>query len=266
MKIIRFAKERRVRYGVVTENEISVVSGTPYQHAVSGEVRITGDRYTLERVRLLAPCRPSKIVAVGRNYAEHAHESKQSLPERPYIFVKPSTAVIGPQGEIVLPKMPQRVDYEGELAVVIGRRAKSVPREQAQRYVLGYTCLNDVSARTLRYEQGQEVVRNDGDNSHAKGYDTFAPIGPWIETAISPDNLLLETVQNGTLRQSANTADLIFPIDELIEFISGVMTLLPGDIISTGTPAGIGPLRPGDVIEVRVQGIGTLRNYVVAPN
>lgn len=266
MKIIRFAANRRMRYGVVSDNKVNAVLGTPFQGAGPGELRLSDETYELERVRLLAPCRPSKIVAVGRNYAEHAHESKQSLPERPYIFVKPSTAVIGSEDEIVLPKMARRVDYEGELAVVIGRRAKSVPRNQVQRYVLGYTCLNDVSARTLRYEQGQEVVRNDGDNSHAKGYDTFAPIGPWIETAISPDNLLLETIQNGTVRQSANTADLIFPINVLVEFISGVMTLLPGDIVSTGTPAGIGPLRPGDVIEVRVQGIGTLRNYVVAAN
>lgn len=266
MKIIRFAANRRMRYGVVSDNKVNAVLGTPFQDPDPSELRLTDDTYDLERVRLLAPCRPSKIVAVGRNYAEHAHESKQPLPDRPYIFVKPSTAVIGPEDKIVLPKGPQRVDYEGELAVVIGRRAKSVPRGQARGYVLGYTCLNDVSARILRYEEGREVVRNDGDNSHAKGYDTFAPIGPCIETAISPDNLLLETIQNGTVRQSANTADLIFPIDELIEFISGAMTLLPGDIISTGTPAGIGPLRPDDVIEVRVQGIGTLRNYVVAAN
>jgi 2-keto-4-pentenoate hydratase/2-oxohepta-3-ene-1,7-dioic acid hydratase in catechol pathway len=261
MRIVRFAVGRRVRYGLLADKEVRALSGTPY----GGRCMQTTDAgYKLEDVRLLAPCTPSKIVAVGRNYAAHAQESGQPIPERPYIFVKPSTAVIGPEDKIIIPHTVERVDYEGELGVVIGRKAKAVGKEEARDYILGYTCLNDVSARTVHYEEGREVVRNDGDNSHAKGYDTFAPIGPWIETKVASDDLLLETVQNGIIRQSARTNALIFPIEKLIEFISWAMTLLPGDVVSTGTPAGIGTMEPGDVIEVKVEEIGTLRNYVVA--
>jgi 2-keto-4-pentenoate hydratase/2-oxohepta-3-ene-1,7-dioic acid hydratase in catechol pathway len=173
----------------------------------------------------------------------------------PLIFLKPSTAVIGPDDEIILPKLSKRVDYEGELGVVIGRKAKDVPQDRAKDYVLGYTCVNDVSERYAQKEDGQWT--------RAKGYDTFAPIGPWVETDVVPDDLRVETYLNGELRQSARTGDLIFSVAELISFISGVMTLLPGDIIATGTPSGIGRMNPGDIVEVRIEGIGTLRNFVV---
>jgi 2-keto-4-pentenoate hydratase/2-oxohepta-3-ene-1,7-dioic acid hydratase in catechol pathway len=179
-----------------------------------------------------------------------------SVPTVPLIFLKPSTAVIGPDETIILPPSYGRVDYEGELGIVIGRRAKNVHRDEAKNYVFGYTCVNDVSER--------HIQKADGQWTRAKGFDTFAPIGPWIETGIDPDDLKIETYLNGELRQAARTTDLIFGIYELIEFISGVMTLLPGDVISTGTPSGIGRLNPGDVVEVKIEKIGTLKNHVSA--
>jgi 2-keto-4-pentenoate hydratase/2-oxohepta-3-ene-1,7-dioic acid hydratase in catechol pathway len=218
-------------------------------------IEFDGSVYKLEEVRLLAPCYPSKIVALGLNYRSHAEETKMPIPPVPLIFLKPSTAVVGPDDRIVLPRNWKRVDYEGELGVVIGKRAKDVPKQRARDYILGYTCFNDVSERVNQ--------RDDGQWTRAKGYDTFAPMGPWIETEVAPDDLRLETYLNGEMRQSARTGDLIYGVDELVSFISGVMTLLPGDVIATGTPAGIGKMKPGDVVEVRIEGIGTLRNLVV---
>jgi len=213
--------------------------------------------YLLSAVKLLAPCQPSKIVAVGLNYHSHAAEVKLPVPTVPLIFLKPSTAVIGPDETIILPTSYGRVDYEGELGIVIGRKAKNVHRDKAENYVFGYTCVNDVSER--------HIQKADGQWTRAKGFDTFAPIGPWIETEIDPGDLKIETHLNGELRQSGRTTDLIFGIYELIEFISGAMTLLPGDIISTGTPSGIGRMNPGDAVEVAIEKIGTLRNYVSGP-
>ena len=258
MKILRFATNRTIKYGVLEDDRIRVMLGTPYSYfrKSSGSLRLAESAYKLNEVRLLAPCLPSKIVALGLNYRSHAEETKLQIPSMPLIFLKPSTAVIGPEDNIVYPEVSKRVDYEGEMAVVIGRKAKAVDKAKAKEYILGYTCLNDVSAR---YEQ-----RDDGQWTRAKSYDTFAPIGPCIETDISPDNLKLETYLNGELRQSTRTSDLIFPVDVLVSFISNIMTLLPGDVIATGTPSGIGPMKPGDVVEVRIEGIGTLRNYVVA--
>jgi len=174
----------------------------------------------------------------------------------PLIFLKPSTAVIGPDDKIILPRTSRRVDYEGELAAVIGREAKDVPQNQAKDYVLGYTCFDDVSERYFQKEDGQWT--------RAKSFDTFAPMGPWIETEIDPNDLKLETYLNGELRQSARTSDLIFGIAELVSFISSVMTLLPGDVIASGTTSGIGRMNPGDIVEVRIEKIGNLRNFVVA--
>lgn len=258
MKILRFAINRTVRYGILEGDRIRVMRGAPYKYfrKPRSSLKFTESTYKLEEVRLLAPCLPSKIVALGLNYRSHAEETKLQIPSVPLIFLKPSTAVIGPEDNIVYPEVSKRVDYEGELAIVIGRKAKAVDRARAKEHILGYTCLNDVSAR---YEQ-----RDDVQWTRSKSYDTFAPIGPYIETDISPDDLKLETYLNGELRQSARTSDLIFPIDVLISFISSVMTLLPGDVIATGTPSGIGPIKPGDVVEVKIEGIGTLRNYVVA--
>jgi len=258
MKILRFAIKGIIKYGVLEDNKIKVMLGTPYSYfrRPSSSLRLTDNTYKLDAVRLLAPCLPSKIVAVGLNYRSHAEEFKLQIPSVPLIFLKPSTAVIGPEDKIIYPRASKRVDYEGELAVVIGRKAKGVDRAMAKEFILGYTCLNDVSAR---YEQ-----RDDGQWTRAKSYDTFAPIGPYIETEISPDDLKLETYLNGDLRQSTRTSDLIFPVDMLVSFISNIMTLLPGDVVATGTPSGIGPMKPGDVVEVRIENIGTLRNYVVA--
>jgi 2-keto-4-pentenoate hydratase/2-oxohepta-3-ene-1,7-dioic acid hydratase in catechol pathway len=218
--------------------------------------KFEGSTYRLDEVRLLAPCIPSKIVALGLNYRQHAEETRMTLPSVPLIFLKPSTAVIGPDDEIVLPRDSSRVDYEGELGIVMGRKAKDVPKDRVKEYILGYTCVNDVSER--------HVQKADGQWTRAKGYDTFAPIGPWIETEVDPNDLKLETYLNGELRQSARTSELIFGVAELVSFISGVMTLLPGDIIATGTPSGIARMSPGDVVEVKIEGIGTLRNSVVA--
>jgi 2-keto-4-pentenoate hydratase/2-oxohepta-3-ene-1,7-dioic acid hydratase in catechol pathway len=256
MKILRFAIGRKIRYGMLRDGKIRPIQGSPYRYfkGPDSSYKVEEEAYEPDKIRLLAPCLPSKIVALGLNYRSHSEETGLPVPEVPLIFLKPSTAMIGPEDRIILPRASRRVDYEGELAVVIGRRARGVPRERARDYILGYTCLNDVSAR---YEQ-----RDDGQWTRAKGYDTFAPIGPYIETEVAPDDLKLETYLNGELRQSSRTSDLIFPVEVLVSFISNVMTLLPGDVIATGTPAGIGPMQPGDVIEVKIEKIGTLRNYV----
>ena len=259
MRIVRFATRGRARYGVLDAGVVRSFRGSPFGHFPkrAGSFPFDGNTYEVGEVRLLAPCLPSKIVALGLNYRSHAEETKLPIPAVPLIFLKPSTAVIGPDDAIVLPSLPKsRVDYEGELGVVIGRTARNVPQDTAQDYVMGYTCVNDVSER---YAQ-----RDDGQWTRAKSYDTFAPIGPWIETEADPDDLQVETYLNGEQRQSGRTSDLIFGVAELVSFLSGVMTLLPGDIISTGTPSGIGRMSPGDVVEVTIEKIGTLRNRVVA--
>ncbi|MCX5998972.1 MAG: fumarylacetoacetate hydrolase family protein [Chloroflexi bacterium] len=258
MRIVRFAAQGRPRYGLLNGHTVSSLRRSPFGTFSTSRTspRPDGDTYELESVRLLAPCLPSKIVALGLNYRSHAEETQMAIPAVPLIFLKPSTAVIGPDDQIVLPSLPKRrVDHEAELGIVIGRKAKDVAREEARRYVLGYTCVNDVSER--------HAQRDDGQWTRAKGFDTFAPIGPWIETEVDPDDLKIEAYLNGEVRQSARTSDLIFGVTELVSFISGVMTLLPGDIIATGTPSGIGRMNPGDVVEVRIEKIGTLRNFVV---
>ena len=257
LRIVRFAIQGKAKYGVIQGDNISSLRGTPFTGFAGpgSSLALDGNSYQLAEVRLLPPCLASKIVGLGLNYRSHAEETKFSIPAVPLIFIKPSTAVIGPDDEIVLPRFFRRVDYEGELGVVMGKKAKNVPKDRARDYVLGYTCVNDVSERYAQKEDGQWT--------RAKGFDTFAPIGPWIETEIEPDNLKIETYLNKELRQSAYTADLIFGVYDLISFISGIMTLLPGDIIATGTPSGIGPMNPGDVVEVRINKIGTLRNFVV---
>jgi 2-keto-4-pentenoate hydratase/2-oxohepta-3-ene-1,7-dioic acid hydratase in catechol pathway len=205
---------------------------------------------------VLAPVTPSKIVCIGLNYKDHAAEQGKPLPAEPLIFLKPSTAIVNPGEAIVIPAGVGRVDYESELAVVIGRRATKVAEADALAHVLGYTCMNDVTARDLQ--------KKDGRYTRAKGFDTFAPLGPCIATGLSPDDLGVTGTLNDVVRQDSSTRELIFPVATLIAYISRIMTLLPGDIVSTGTPAGIGPLQPGDEIVVRVEGIGELRNPVVA--
>lgn len=257
MRIVRFAIGDKIKYGMLEGRAIHGFRGSPFAQfkGHGGSFILDRSTYGPGKARLLAPCIPSKIVALGLNYRSHAEETKLPIPSVPLIFLKPSTAVIGPEDEIILPPLSRRVDYEGELGVVIGMEAKDVSKDNAMDYILGYTCVNDVSERYAQKEDGQWT--------RAKGFDTFAPIGPWIETEINPDNLKLETYLNGRLCQSARTSDLIFGVAELVSFISSVMKLLPGDIISTGTPSGIGRMNPGDVVEVRIEKIGSLRNYVV---
>ena len=249
MRIVRFELQGRSGYGILEGEQISVLWATPYD----GLANTTGEVMSLPEVTLLAPCEPTKIVAIGLNYRDHAAEIGHPLPTEPLIFMKPSTAVIGPDEDIVYPAMSRRVDYEAELAVVIGRPCRHVKAADFRDYVLGYTCINDVTARDLQQKDGQFT--------RSKSFDTFAPLGPWIETEIpDPDNLTVEAFLNGERRQHSSTRNLVFPVAALVAFISRIMTLLPGDVIATGTPAGIGPMAPGDLVEIRVEGIGALQN------
>ncbi len=251
MKIAKVLWEGRGLYAIVEGDEAELAEGDPFCG-----LKRTGKRAPLQTLKFLPPVAPSKIVALGLNYRDHAEEVGARLPSEPLLFLKPSTAVIGPGDAIRYPPSSQRVDYEGELAVVIGRRAKDVSPEEAPKVILGYTCFNDVTARDLQ--------RKDRQWTRAKGFDTFAPLGPWIETDPDPSDLKLETYLNGELRQSSRTSKLIFGPLELVSFISRVMTLLPGDVIATGTPSGIGPMEVGDIVEVRIEGIGSLINHVEA--
>ncbi|HKB79525.1 MAG TPA: fumarylacetoacetate hydrolase family protein [Thermoanaerobaculia bacterium] len=203
---------------------------------------------------LLPPVNPTKIVAIGRNYAEHAKELGNDTPSEPILFLKPPSALLAPEGTIVRPPQSQRVDYEGELVIVIGKRARNVRADRWRDYVLGFTCANDVTARDLQ--------KQDVQFTRAKGFDTFAPIGPCIETEVDPSDLALVTRVNGQVRQDGRTSQMVFPPPVLVEFVSSVMTLEAGDVILTGTPSGIGPLAANDVVEVEIEGIGTLRNHV----
>jgi 2-keto-4-pentenoate hydratase/2-oxohepta-3-ene-1,7-dioic acid hydratase in catechol pathway len=249
VKFVRFHYNNKISYGLLENETIRIIEGDPF----SG-YKPTGKEIPVNSVRLLAPCQPSKIVAVGVNYPDHAAEFKKELPKEPLLFLKPSTAVLDPLEPILLPARSRRVDYEAELAVVIKKRAVNISPEEAREFILGYTCINDVTARDLQKEDGQWT--------RAKGFDTFAPLGPWIVTSINPDNLKIESYLNGERRQSASTAQLIFKVPALVSFISQVMTLLPGDVIATGTPAGVGPMKSGDRIEIVIDGIGRLANPV----
>jgi 2-keto-4-pentenoate hydratase/2-oxohepta-3-ene-1,7-dioic acid hydratase in catechol pathway len=250
MKIVRFTADSRVKYGILNDESIQAIVGSPFRRIKSSD-----HRYRLSEVKLLSPCVPSKIVALGLNYRSHAEETRNPIPKNPLIFIKPPTAVIGPEDNIVYPPSSTRVDYECELGVVIKRPAKRVSEEDALNYVLGYTCFNDVTAR--------DHQRDDVQWTRGKSFDTFAPVGPCIETELNPGNVTIETYLNGELKQRGNTRDLIFSVPVLISFISQVMTLLPGDIIATGTPSGISPMHPGDTVEIKIEPIGTLRNYVI---
>jgi 2-keto-4-pentenoate hydratase/2-oxohepta-3-ene-1,7-dioic acid hydratase in catechol pathway len=234
---------------VTSGNEVRVLAGTFFENPVP-----TGEDIPLSSVKLLAPVLPSKVVAVGKNYADHAAEMGGEVPEEPVIFLKPSTAVIGPNDLIPYPSISRQVDHEAELAVVIGRLARRVRAEDAGRYILGFTCGNDVTARDLQ--------RTDGQWTRAKGFDGFCPLGPWVETELDPTDLAVECRVNGEVRQSSRTSFLTFGPNVLVEFITRVMTLLPGDVIMTGTPAGVGPLAVGDKVEIEVEGVGILENEV----
>jgi 2-keto-4-pentenoate hydratase/2-oxohepta-3-ene-1,7-dioic acid hydratase in catechol pathway len=257
VRIARFSSEGTVSFGVVEGDAaqpetltLHVLSGHPF-----GELQPTGQVVPLKDVRLLPPMLPNKIVAVGRNYAAHAAELGNEVPEVPLTFFKPSTAVVGPTENIAYPPFSNDVQYEAELAVVIGRMCREVPLERVPEVVFGYTCANDVTARDVQKREGQWA--------RAKGFDTSCPLGPWIETDLDPADLAVTCTVNGELRQAGRTSQMIRSVAELIVHISEAMTLLPGDVVLTGTPAGVGPLNIGDEVAVSIEGIGTLSNKVV---
>lgn len=251
MRLVRFRFGDRIATGAVDDGSdaVRVLRGTFFEDPLP-----TGEEIPLDDVRLLAPVLPSKVVAVGRNYAAHAAEFGGEVPEEPLIFLKPSTAVSGPGDPIPLPPISRRVDFEGELVVVLGRLARNVRAEEAFRHILGYTCGNDVTLRDLQ--------KKDGQWARAKGFDGSCPLGPWIQTELDPTDVRIETRVNGETRQFATTADMVFGVATLLEFVTAFMTLLPGDVIMTGTPEGVGKLEPGDLVEVEIDGIGVLANRV----
>ena len=244
MRLVRCAVDGEILWGHVINDLVRTDDGSQRE-------------FSLQQARLLSPCLPSKIVAVGLNYRDHAEEMGLAIPEEPILFLKPSTSVIGPGDTIVLPAQSARVDYEAELAIVISKPARNVSRTEAQEHILGYTCLNDVTARDLQSKDGQWT--------RSKSFDTFCPIGPWIETELDGSDLKIELSLNGLSKQQSRTSNLIFSPAELVEFISAVMTLNPGDVIATGTTSGVGPMGPGDTVEVRIEGVGSLINQAAKP-
>ncbi|HWL78317.1 fumarylacetoacetate hydrolase family protein [Microbacterium sp.] len=250
MRIARFSHQDSIRFGIVDDTDLVVLSGDP----MFAGYDTTGERVPISDAVLLAPVIPrSKIVCVGRNYRDHAAELGNDVPAAPLLFFKPNTSVIGPGDTIVLPPQSSRVDFEGELAAVIGRIAKNVPADKALEYVFGYTIANDVTARDLQ--------QTDGQWARAKGFDTFCPLGPAIETDFDVDgDAVITTRVNGEVRQQGPISDMIFSLADVIAYASAAFTLLPGDVILTGTPAGVGPFAAGDTVEVEITGLGTLRN------
>jgi 2-keto-4-pentenoate hydratase/2-oxohepta-3-ene-1,7-dioic acid hydratase in catechol pathway len=249
MRLLRFRYGDRIATGAMEPgaDDVRALKGTFFEDPLP-----TGEVVPLDDVHLLAPVLPSKLVCVGKNYAAHAAEFGMDVPEEPLLFLKPSTAVIGPNDPIRLLPISRRVDYEGELAVVIGRIARDVKAEDAFKYILGYTCANDVTLRDLQ--------KTDDQWARAKGFDGSCPIGPWIETELDPTDAVVRTRVNAEIRQQASTADMVFGVATLLEYVTTFMTLLPGDALLTGTPEGVGALADGDVVEVEVEGVGVLRN------
>lgn len=264
MRIARFTTGDDPRFGVVSgevdehgqlddDAVVTVLAGDPLHVGIEP----TDEQLPLSEVRLLAPVLPrSKVVGIGRNYAAHAAELGHDLPEEPLMFLKPNTSVVGPGDPVFHPEQSERVDYEGELAVVIGRICRDVPAEKWRDVVFGFTIGNDVTARDLQ--------KKDGQFTRAKGFDSFCPLGPWVETDLDVSDLAVRTFLDGELVQDGRTSDLIFDVPTLVAHVTSVMTLLPGDVILTGTPEGVGPMRPGQEVEVFVEGIGNLANRVVA--
>lgn len=249
VKIARFSHDQAIRYGIIDDGDLVVLDGDPLYSGFEP----TGERVPLADATLLAPVIPrSKVVAVGKNYRDHAAEMGGEAPAEPLLFLKPNTSVIGPGDSVIFPKQSERIDFEGELAIVIGGVAKNVSADRADEVIFGYTIANDVTARDLQEADGQWA--------RAKGFDTFCPLGPYIETEFSFDGATIETRVDGEVRQHAPLSDMVHSIGAIVEYASAVWTLLPGDVILTGTPAGIGPFTDGQVVEVEVSGIGILRN------
>lgn len=250
MRIVRYLyKNEEPVYGWVFENKVGDIEGD-----IFGEYRRLEAEIPLESVKLLAPSQPSKIVCIGRNYTEHAKELGNEVPQVPLIFMKPPSSIINPGDTIMLPPQSKQVEHEAELVAVIGKRGRNIPPEQARDYILGYTIGNDITARDLQ--------KTDGQWTRAKGFDTFCSFGPWIDTEFDITDALISCKVSGQPRQMASTRDMVFNVGKLVAFISSVMTLEPGDLIFTGTPAGVGPLNDGDVVEVDIDGLGVLSNPV----
>ncbi|MEU5999166.1 fumarylacetoacetate hydrolase family protein [Streptomyces sp. NPDC047197] len=259
MRIARFSIDGNVAFGAVEGESppgttdglvLDIIKGIPF-----ADFELSGTKVPLSKVRLLPPVLPNKVVGIGRNYADHAAELGNEVPDVPVAFFKPSTSVIGPGDAIAYPSFSQELHYEAELAVVIGRMCREVPRERARDVILGYTCANDVTAR--------DVQRRENQWARAKGFDSSCPLGPWVETELDPSDLTIQCMVNGEQRQLGRTAEMVRSIEDLIVHISEAMTLLPGDVILTGTPAGVGPLNVGDEVAVTIEGIGTLTNKVI---
>lgn len=251
MRIVRYQiKNETPRYGWILEGKVGSIFGNIYEDYRRMEAEIP-----IGEVKLLAPGQPSKIICIGRNYVEHAREQNAEVSNVPLIFLKPPSAIINPGEAIILPPQSQQIEHEGELVVVIGKGGRNIIPEEAQGHILGYTIGNDVTARDLQHSDGQWT--------RAKGFDTFCPFGPWVETEFDASDALITCRVSGQPRQMASTRDMVFSVNQLIAFISSVMTLYPGDLIFTGTPAGVGPLKPGDTVEVEIEGLGKLSNPVV---
>jgi len=251
MRFVRYQAQSHSSYGVWKEDLIHEITGS-----IFGEYEVTSITHEVGDLRLLTPVEPSKIICVGLNYTEHVDEDGSDLPEFPSHFMKPNSAIIGPDEPILYPRIAKQVDYEGELALVIKDRVKDISEQEALSHILGYTCFNDITERTVRYFQGQLT--------RAKGFDTFAAFGPCVATDLDPSNLTIQTFLNARLVQEGYTGEMIFSVPFIVHYISQCMTLYPGDIISSGTPVGVGPMQPKDVVEVKIDGIGVLRNPVMA--
>lgn len=252
MKYVCFSTEdQEIHFGLLDGEKIAEITD-PFTEE---EWERTGEVYEKDNVILLSPCLPTKGVCIGLNYRDHAEEFKLEIPKTPVVFIKPSTSQLDPEGDIVYPQLSTRVDYEAELAVVIGKECHNVTEAEAKDYILGYTCANDVTARDLQPKTGQWTI--------AKGFDTFMPIGPYISDEVDPVSLDIQCRVNGKVMQHSNTKHLIFKVPYLVSYLSHVMTLLPGDVILTGTPSGISGMQKGDTVEVEIEGLGILRNYIV---
>lgn len=250
MKFVRFKKDNSCSYGLLEGEKVKVAEGDIFK-----DYKVTDRYYDITDIEILTPCLPSKIICVGLNYKSHAREINMPLPQEPLLFLKPSTSALAHRGKVILPAMSSRVDYEGELGLVIGKPAKGIEPKEAYSYILGATCFNDVTARDLQNKDGQWT--------RAKSFDTFAPFGPCIATGLDYDNLPIELLLNGETKQKSNTSDFIFNVGQIVSFISHIMLLNPGDVIATGTPSGIGPMSSGDIVQVKIEGVGVLENYVL---
>lgn len=250
MRIARFEFKKKTGWGIIESGIVRALCSAPF-----GKPKLSRVKIPLNKIKFLPPVMPGKIILAGLNYKDHARELNMKIPKEPVIFLKPPTSIIGHMQDIVYPPGACRVDFEAELAVVIGKECRNIPESKIDKYILGFTCLNDVTERDLQ--------KKDGQWTRAKSFDTFCPVGPWLETEFGYSDLKIRSYLNGKLKQDSSTKNFIFPLKYLVSFISSVMTLLPGDIISTGTPPGVGPMQPADTIEIEIEGIGKLSNRVV---